>query len=248
MQIKNFKKLISTTIFSLCLSVGFMNLCHATIEDDIKKDSEKFLDEKIKSVSKTNYGDLYEIFLESGDILYTDKNRSFYLISANIVDTKAKKNITAERLKKLTAIDFSKLDFNNAIKQVRGNGKRIMATFEDPNCGYCKRLAKTLQSVKDATIYVFLYPILSDDSLVKSKQIWCSKDRAKAWNDWMTNNVKPSADFSKCDISALEKNRDFGMKNHIRGTPTIFFADGMKNAGAMPLEEINKSLEKSILK
>lgn len=241
MQFKKLFQLLFLALFSV--STAF-----AAIEDDIKKNTETFVGEKVKSVSKTNYGDLYEIFLESGDILYTDKSNTFYLISANIVDVKQKKNITAERLQKLTAIDFSKLDFNNAIKQVRGNGKRIMATFEDPNCGYCKRLAKTLQSVKDTTIYVFLYPILSEDSLVKSKQIWCSKDKAKAWNDWMVNNIKPSADFAKCDVSAIEKNREFGVKHNIRGTPSMFFADGVKTPGALPLAEINKLLEKSILK
>lgn len=240
MQIKNLFQTLFLATFSI--STAF-----AAVEDDIKKATESFVSEKVKSVTKTNYGDLYEVFLQGGDILYTDKNHTFYLVSANIVDPKQKKNITAERLQKLTAIDFSKLNFNNAIKQVRGNGKRVMATFEDPNCGYCKRLAKTLQSVKDTTIYVFLYPILAEDSLVKSKQIWCSKDKAKAWNDWMVNNIKPSADFSKCDVSALDKNREFGMKNNIRGTPSIFFADGVRTPGALPLEEINKLLEKSIL-
>lgn len=243
MQIQKFK----TLFLSLFLALFSISTATAAVEDDIKKNTENFVNEKVKSVTKTNYGDLYEVFLESGDLLYTNKNNTFYLLSANIIDPKLKKNITAERLQKLTAIDFSKLDFKNAIKQVRGNGKRIMATFEDPNCGYCKRLAKTLQSVKDTTIYVFLYPILSEDSLVKSKQIWCSKDRAKTWNDWMVNNVKPSADFAKCDVSAIEKNREFGFKHNIRGTPSIFFTDGVRNPGALPLAEINKLLEKSVL-
>lgn len=242
MQLKNLVKSLFVSFTLLSTSSAF-----AAVEDDIKKNTENFVGEKVKSVVKTNYGDLYEVFLQGGDLIYTDKNNSFYLVSANIVDPKSKTNVTAERLKKLTAIDFSKLDFNNAIKQVRGNGKRVMATFEDPNCGYCKRLAKTLHSVKDTTIYVFLYPILSPDSLEKSKQIWCSKDRSKAWNDWMVNGIKPSGNTEKCDVTAIDKNREFGIKNGVRGTPSIFFADGVKNPGALPLEEINKQLEKSIL-
>ena len=144
-------------------------------------------------------------------------------------------------MRKLTAIKFSELPLDRAIKQVRGDGKRVLATFEDPNCGYCKRLAKDLLKLDNVTVYTFLYPILSEDSIRKSKQIWCSADRAKAWNDWMVEGRAP-AGKDDCDTAAITKNQEYGRRLGISGTPTMFFADGERVPGAMPLAKIEQKL------
>jgi len=124
---------------------------------------------------------------------------------------------------------------------VRGNGKRVLATFEDPNCGYCKRLARDLLKLDNVTVYTFLYPILSPDSLEKSKRIWCSTDKAKAWNDWMVDGKAPSG-RDDCDTAAIAKNQEFGRKLNISGTPTMFFGNGERVPGAMPLARIEQKL------
>jgi thiol:disulfide interchange protein DsbC len=66
---------------------------------------------------------------------------------------------------------MGRLNQANALKTVRGNGQRQLAIFSDPNCGYCKRLEKSLQQLDNVTIYTYLIPILSPDSAQKSKQI-----------------------------------------------------------------------------
>lgn len=106
-------------------------------------------------------------------------------MAGTLIDGATMKNVTAERLQKLAAIKFSELPLELAVKRVHGDGKRVLASFEDPNCGYCKKLAKEMAKLDNVTLYTFLYPILSPDSLVKSKQIWCAADKGKAWNDWM---------------------------------------------------------------
>lgn len=60
-------------------------------------------------------------------------------------------------MNQLSAIDFSTLPLDQAVKTVKGNGKRILVTFEDPNCGYCKKLGKELVPVNDVTIYTFYF-------------------------------------------------------------------------------------------
>ena len=90
------------------------------------------------------------------------------------------------------------------------------------------------------TIQHVLYPILGEDSRTKSKNIWCAKDKAKAWNDWMINGVTPPA--ANCDSAAIEANVEFGKKNRITGTPTLFFADGSRVVGAVPLTQIESQL------
>src|SRR5574343_112040 len=161
-------------------------------EAEVKREVEARLKTRVESVTKAGLLGLYEVILD-GQVVYTDEKVSAFIFEGQLVDAKSGRNLTDERKRKLSAIHFSELPLERAIKQVRGNGKRVIATFEDPKCGYCKRLAKDLQGLKDATIYTFLYPILSPDSTDKSKNIWCAKDRATAWNDWMTAGKAPAA-------------------------------------------------------
>ena len=209
-------------------------------EADIKKAMEAKLGAKVESVAKSGYLGLYEVYSE-GNILYTDEKMTAFIAGGQLIDGKTMKNVTEERMRKLTAIKFSELPLDRAIKQVRGDGKRVLATFEDPNCGYCKRLAKDLLKLDNVTIYTFLYPILSEDSIRKSKQIWCSADRAKAWNDWMVEGRAP-AGKDDCDTAAITKNQEYGRRLGISGTPTMFFADGERVPGAMPLAKIEQKL------
>jgi thiol:disulfide interchange protein DsbC len=226
-------------LFPLTLAMVFGAQAMAD-ETDIRKAMEAKLGTKVESVTKSGYMGLYEVYAD-GQLLYTDEKMTTIIVGGQLIDAKTMKNITDERMKKLTAIKFSELPLERAIKQVRGDGKRIMATFEDPNCGYCKRLAKELLKLDNVTVYTFLYPILSEDSVRKSKQIWCSSDRAKAWNDWMIDGKAP-AGREDCDTSAVTKNQEFGRKLNISGTPTMFFADGERVPGAMPLPRIEQKL------
>ena len=226
-------------MLSLTLAAAFASLAVAD-EADIKKAMEARLGTKVESVAKSGYLGLYEVYAD-GAIFYTDDKVSAIVVGGQMIDAKSMKNVTDERMKKLTAIRFSDLPLDRAIKQVRGDGKRVLATFEDPNCGYCKRLAKEMQKLDNVTIYVFLYPILSEDSVRKSKQIWCSADRSRAWNDWMIDGKAPSG-REDCDTAAVTKNQEFGRKLNISGTPTIFFADGERVPGAVPLARIEQKL------
>src|ERR1700694_14346 len=157
---------------------------HAQDVDKIKAELRKKMPEApIEVVRRISYGNLFEVVV-GGDIFYTDDKASF-IIAGPIIDLKTKENVTEARLRQVNAIRFEALPLDSAIKIVRGNGARKIAIFEDPNCGYCKRFERDLQGVSDITVYVFLYPILSPDSLEKSKAIWCSPDRGKAWLDAM---------------------------------------------------------------
>ena len=228
------KKLLPLALASLFVATANAD------EGDIKKAMEAKLGAKVESVAKSGYLGLYEVYSE-GNILYTDEKMTAFIAGGQLIDGKTMKNVTEERMRKLTAIKFSELPLDRAIKQVRGDGKRVLATFEDPNCGYCKRLAKDLLKLDNVTIYTFLYPILSEDSIRKSKQIWCSADRAKAWNDWMVEGRAP-AGKDDCDTAAITKNQEYGRRLGISGTPTMFFADGERVPGAMPLAKIEQKL------
>ena len=181
---------------------------------------------------------LYEVRVGT-EVFYTDADGN-YLLQGYLIDTKLQRNLTEERLDKLTAIDFAALPVKDAFTIVRGNGKRKIAVFEDPNCGYCKSFERDLQKVSDVTIYMFLYPILGPDSTVKSNNIWCSKDRAGAWQDQMLRGKAPAT--ASCDTAAVQRNVDFGRKNRITGTPTMIFTDGSRVPGAIAAADVEKLL------
>ena len=230
-----FKKLLP-----LALAATF-SLTVVADEASVKKAVEAKLGSKVSSVLKSPYLGLYEVYVD-GQILYTDEKLTA-IIAGTLIDGKTMKNVTAERMQKLTAIKFSDLPLELAVKQVRGDGRRVMASFEDPNCGYCKKLAKDITKLDNVTIYTFLYPILSPDSLEKSNQIWCSPDKARAWNDWMMDGKLSGR--GDCDTSAVRKTVDLGHRLAITGTPTLFFADGERVPGAVPLSQIEKKLEQA---
>ena len=232
-------KLLSAIAF-----IGAALLCttplHAQQEQQLKTEIQKKLgtNAKVKSVSPAPVSGLYEV-LVGNDIFYTDTSGK-YLIQGEIIELASGKNITEQRQADLNRIKWSELTPANAFKNVRGNGSRQLAVFSDPNCGYCKRLEKSLQQLDNVTIYTYLIPILSPDSAQKSKQIWCSTDPYKAYIDWMVNGIAPS---SKGECSTpLDKNMAFAKTYGITGTPTLFFTDGSRFPGAVQITDIEKKL------
>ena len=198
--------------------------------------------EKIDEVSKAAMPGLYEVRVNGTDIFYTDAQGN-YLIHGNLIDTRAKRNLTEERVNKLSAIDFSELPLKDAFTIVRGKGERKLAVFEDPNCGYCKRFERDLQNVDNVTVQLFLYPILGADSVEKSKNIWCAKDPAAVFNDWMLAEKPITA--ASCDTAAVERNLEFGRKHKITGTPTLIFADGQRVPGAINAQQVEQLLSQA---
>jgi thiol:disulfide interchange protein DsbC len=192
---------------------------------------------RIQAVAKTPYLGLYEVRVDN-EILYTDE-RMNYIFSGNIIDGKSMQNLTEKRLRELSGIKWGDLPLDGAVKTVRGNGKRMLAVFSDPNCPYCKSFEKNLAKVDDITIYTFLYPILSQDSHDKSKAVWCSADRVKAWSELMLSGIVPAA--ARCD-TPIEKNLELGRKYRVNGTPTIVFASGERVPGAISAEQIERLL------
>jgi thiol:disulfide interchange protein DsbC len=207
--------------------------------DALRKALEKSLGvEKIDEISKTPYAGLLEVRVGT-EIFYADPSGT-YFFAGNVIDLRSNENLTQARTNKLTAIAWKDLPLNDAIKIVRGKGTRQVAMFEDPNCGYCRLIHQHFTKVDDVTMYIFLLPILSDDSGTKARQIWCSADRSKAWLDWMLEKKSPAGDGT-C-ATPNDRVTAMGRKYKITGTPTIVFTDGQRVPGAIPPEQIEKRL------
>ena len=196
---------------------------------------------KIDEISKSAMPGLYEVRFNGSEILYTDADGN-YLLQGNLIDTKQRRNLTEERVEKLTAVNFDDLPFKDSFTIVRGNGKRKLAVFEDPNCGYCKRFERDMQKVDNVTVHMFLIPILGHDSPEKARFVWCAKDKGKTWSDMMVRDI--NAPVASCDSAqaVLARNLEFASKYKITGTPTLIFADGSRVPGAIGAPQVEKFL------
>ena len=196
----------------------------------------KVKDIQIKSVKKTNVAELYEVVLSNNDILYTDANARYSLIG-HLIDNSNMNDITQARLDTLSTVDFKSLPLSQSFKLVKGEGKRSIVLFEDPNCGYCKVFRHTLESMDNISVHTFALDILGDDSTARAKVLLCAADPAHAWDEWMLHNKMPN-NSGECDTSVLQKNKALAESLNISGTPTIIFENGQRIPGAASKETV----------
>jgi thiol:disulfide interchange protein DsbC len=236
---------LQNSFMALACVLAFANGAVAQ-EDLIRKNLPARLPQfkQIDEVRKSEIPGLYEVRVDGTEIFYTDAKADF-LIEGSLIDTRTKRNLTEERVEKLTAIKFDSLPLKDAFTVVRGNGERKIAVFEDPNCGYCKRFERDLQKVDNVTIYMFLYPILGADSVEKSKAIWCAKERTTAWLDWMLREQPVTSAAGGCDATALSRNVELGRKYKINGTPTLLFTNGSRVPGAVDAKKVEQMLSQA---
>jgi thiol:disulfide interchange protein DsbC len=239
---------VAATVLGAALAVAPFATAHAD-EATIRRVVESKLNGgKVGSIRKLANADLYEVAFETRSgwqLVYTDA-RANYIVFGNelgLLDTKTDRDLAEDRLTKLNMVPFADLPFDQSFKIVRGKGTRQMAYFGDPNCTYCKELDRHIAKLDDVTVHLFLYPILSPSSVEKSKSVWCSADRAKAWLDMMLNNVMPTA---KADCATpVEKNVALGQRMRINGTPTMFFENGNRVSGYRPADQLTKLLDQA---
>ncbi len=210
-------------------------------EGSVRKAFEiKFPSMKVETVTRMPFPGLYEVVFD-GQVVYTDEKLT-YLMNGNLFDlrTPQERNLTRERRDQIASGALVKAQ-PNAIKRVRGNGKRVIYTFEDPNCGYCKELHKELNKIKDITVYTFLLPILSPDSVEKARAVWCARDRGKTWDDLMDRAALPANAVKNCK-TPLEENQLLAQRFGVRGTPAIYLVNGQQVGGYLPADKLEQAL------
>lgn len=209
----------------------------ATVKQAMQK---KYPIVPVESVAKTPIAGIYEVFA-GGDVFYVDENVNYLIVGGRLIDVARKTDLTDERMRVLTAVKFDQLPLDLAFRKVQGKGTRKVAYFTDPNCPFCRKIEPDLAKLENVTIYVFLYPVLGQDSYEKSKAVWCSKDRVKVWDEMMLNGNPPKT-AGTCE-TPIEKILAYGREKGINGTPTLFFADGQRVTGAIPADQLKKLLD-----
>lgn len=197
-------------------------------------------DAKIEEIRPSPVPGIFEVRINVDEIYYVD-GTGRYLFQGSLLDTKARANLTRERVESLHPLTFENAPLQDAIAIKHGAGSRKLVLFADPNCNYCKKLEAELESVDDVTIYTFVIPILGPDSNAKARNIWCNADRAKAWSSWMLKGAEPPR--AECpDTSALTRNVNLATRYKVSGTPTLFFEDGSRIVGPVNASTVESRL------
>ena len=201
---------------------------------------QKFPGAQITLVAKSGYLGLYEVMLDD-NLVYTDPSAA-YVFVGSLYDTATKQNLTEARSRKLNRVAVDKLPYELAFKRVKGDGSRKLVIFSDADCPFCHRLESEIKGLDNVTIYTFLFPIdqLHPNAAQKSRQIWCSADKAKAWDTFFASGKLPD---NKGDCGdPVAKTQALGNSLHINATPTLIFADGTMIPGALPLPQLEKEM------
>lgn len=231
-----------------CLTAALLlvvNVCPAQLPDDSIRRVRAKLQElypatRIDAVSAAPVAGLYEVVMGQ-TVVYVEPTARYFLFG-RLYDMQTRTDITAARLAEVERIDTGALPVADAIKAVHGNGRRTLYVFADPNCPHCRTLEKSLLSIGDVTVYTFLYPVLSEDSVAKARAVWCAPDRTHAWAQWMERGAAPAA--RDC-AAPIDRNLALGQTLGVRGTPTMFAADGRRLVGAVPAQEIAAWLDRT---
>ena len=202
---------------------------------------------RIEGVQPAPVPGLYEVRFQSREgpqIVYTDAEAN-YILHGSLYDTRSKRDLTEERLSKLSAIRFDSLPLDLAVKVQRGSGKRVLAMFSDPYCPACRQFEQTLAQVDDITIYYFMYPVIRPELASHSKAVWCSADRAKAWLALAARaKAEPPASNAGCD-TPIERVLELGKSLRVNSTPTLFFADGERVRGGLRAPDLRARLDQA---
>lgn len=222
------KKTLLLSALTLVSSLSFADL--DTAKTNLAKNYPNLA---LENLATTEMRGVYSAVLD-GQVVYLNDDAQ-HLIAGNMLRLSDRKSLTQELIVKQNSIDWKNLPLKNAIKSVRGNGKRQLAIFSDPNCPYCKQLEIELKKLNDVTIYTFILPLKSQ-SVKASKQVYCEQDPAYAWQQLIEKGIEPKT--KKSCANPINANLALAKELKLTGTPAIILSNGYRVLGAYPANEI----------
>lgn len=222
-----------TLAFALVSFISSLTLANVdTVKTNLSKQHPNL---KIENIQATDMKGIYSGSMD-GQVVYVGEDAQHILVGS-MYRLSDQKNLTKDLMLEQNSIDWKKLPLQDAVKSVRGNGKRQIAIFSDPNCPYCKQLEAEINKLNDVTIYTFIYPIKTQ-SIAVSKQVFCEKDPALAWSNLISKGIQPSS--NKSCTNPIERNLSLGKSLGLNGTPAIVFSNGFKVMGVRSAPEIQQ--------
>ena len=195
------------------------------------------------TIRETSLPSIAEARLPTGPV-FISRDGTF-IMQGTLFDVSKKINVTQKSIEDMQQFQFSKIPVDQAIKVVVGKGERKFVLFEDPNCGYCRKLAEELQKIDNITAYIFPVAMIAPNSAEIATNLLCTDKPADTWRSLMAKG-QPVASCPAGKKAAAEKrlqaNQKLAQKFYVSGTPTLLFQDNTRVNGFINVGELEKRL------
>ena len=182
---------------------------------------------EIVNLKKTVLPTIYEVQLNTGEILYSDISGD-YLFAGDMYRTSPSGlvNLSASTRQSSNTEALSAVPESEMIIFEPKEVKATLTVFTDVDCTYCRKLHGELDQLLDYGIRVryLAYPRggANAESYAKMVSVWCSEDRHKAFNQAKNGQNLPE---KACDTPILN-HYALGNQFGVNGTPALVFPDG----------------------
>jgi thiol:disulfide interchange protein DsbC len=208
---------------------------------------------RFSEVLPTDVPGIYEVLM-NGNVAYVSPASPHLFLFGRLFDTRDMRDLTASKFAQREGDGTGEADDPNdrpSLKQLpladaitvrRGDGSREIVLFSDPSCVYCKQLEVELEALDDVTIHTFLVPFQGESRPIA---IWCSADRVSAWRQWMLHSSSAELRPETHCAHPIARNLALARALGVRGTPTIFWADGSRTDGFVERIVLRGALERA---
>lgn len=208
------------------------------IESQIRKIDARI---PINSIKPASIGNLYEVELGSGEVLYSDAEGEYFVLGQlyQLSDDKGFVNLTEQRangqrkelLEAVAAED--KVTF-----PAQAPVKASVYVFTDVDCPYCQKLHQEVPKLQEMGIAVeyLAFPRQGAGSPAHQKMvsIWCADDKQSAMT---ASKARQTLENKTCDNPVLEQYA-LGQEVGVTGTPAIVTQEGQLIPGYVPAERL----------
>lgn len=194
---------------------------------------------QILSISATALPTIFEVELNTGEILYSDISGD-YLFAGDMYQTSSGGllNLSSAKKQERSLEKIAAIPEDEMIIFTPDVTKASITVFTDVDCTYCRKLHSELDQLmaKGIEVRYIAYPRGGQDaaSIDKMISVWCSDDRKKSLTQAKNGQNLPAAD---CDSPVLA-HYALGNELGISGTPALIFPDGRVIPGYMDAERL----------
>ena len=198
----------------------------------------------IESLQATPLDKIYEVQLNSGDLLYISADGE-YLLAGNLLrlDEEGITDLTEQTRSQIRRQQLQEIPVEDQVVFApEGDTQAIIQIFTDITCPYCVRLHEEVPELNAAGVEVryLAFPRQGVNSQAQQKlvNVWCADHRQEAMN-----RAKGGEDLAatQCDNPVAEQ-FEMARSQGIQGTPAIILPDGRVIPGYVPAERLLKQL------
>lgn len=198
---------------------------------------------QIVSVTATPLSTIYEVLLNTGEILYSDISGD-YIFAGDMYRTSntGLVNLSSSKKQERSLAKIAAIPVEEMIIFSPDVVKASITVFTDVDCTYCRKLHSELDDLMARGIEVryLAYPRGGQDaaSFDKMISVWCSDDRKKSLTQAKNGQNLPAADCESPVLAHYAMGNELG----ISGTPALIFPDGRVIPGYMDANRLASML------